>query len=160
MNFRHLSARAGATIIPVTAAALVGQRATKPNLEPWYRPLAKPSFTPPEWVFGPVWISLYVLMIVGGWRILRSPRRTPGRSSALALYYAQLVLNAAWPTMFFGWHSPRAGLVNIVLQEGAIVAAIERFRRADPVAATCLIPLASWVAFAAFLNFAIWRRND
>lgn len=144
---------------PVLAAALFGRRSTIAGLAAWYEFLAKPKFNPPPRVFGPIWTALYGLMIVAQWRILRLPRDTPGRPAALNLFYAQLALNAAWPAMFFGWRSPRAGLANIALQWLAILAAIDRFGRLDRGAAACLAPLSGWVGFAALLNFEIWRRN-
>jgi tryptophan-rich sensory protein len=144
---------------PVVTASLLGGLATYPNLVPWYRDLAKPGFTPPNWLFGPVWTALYALMAVAAWRILRLPERSPARRNALALFYFQLALNAAWSWLFFALHSPGLGLIDIVPQWLLVVAAALRFRRLDPFAAACLLPLAAWVAFAGMLNFAVWRLN-
>ena len=91
------------------------------------------------------------------WRILRLPR-TSNRGTALALFFIQLALNAAWSWMFFAAHSPALGMVNIVPQL-IIIATIMAFYRLDKIAAWCLFPLASWVAFAEVLNLAIWRLN-
>lgn len=146
-------------VVPVAAASFLGQLATTPNLEPWYRGLSKPVFTPPSWLFAPVWTALYLMMAYAAWRILRLPAGTPGRSAALVVFYAQLVLNAAWSWMFFAAHSPLAGLLNIVPQWLLILVAIERFRRLDRLAAYLLVPLAFWVAYAGALNFEIWRLN-
>ncbi len=151
---------AAIAILPVVAASTIGYLAADPNLAPWYQGLAKPSFGPPNWLFGPVWTALYALMAVAAWRILRLSRDTRGRNAALALFFVQLSLNAAWPWLFFGWRSLLAGLLNIAPQWLVILAAIDRFRRLDRVAALCLAPLAAWVAFAALLNFAIWRLNS
>src|SRR6185437_7983409 len=93
-------------IIAVAAASVIGQLATYPNLAPWYAGLVKPSFNPPNWVFAPVWTTLYVLMAFAVWRILRLPETTAARRLALTLFFAQLALNAAWSWMFFGGHSP------------------------------------------------------
>lgn len=152
-------ARAALAVVPVVAASLLGQLATVPNLVPWYQGLAKPGFNPPDWVFAPVWTALYALMAYAAWRILGIPRGTPGRAAALGLFYVQLALNAAWPFLFFALKSPLAALVEIVPQLLAILAAIDRFRRLDPVAAACLAPLAAWVGFACVLTFAVWRLN-
>ena len=84
-------------VIPVIAASIVGQIATYPNLTPWYAGLVKPSFNPPNWVFVPVWTTLYVLMAFAVWRVLRSRRRTAMRRVGLVLFFVQLALNAAWP---------------------------------------------------------------
>ncbi|MCW6533732.1 tryptophan-rich sensory protein [Sphingomonas sp. MMSM24] len=151
--------RAARASIPVIAASLLGQWATWLNLAPWYAGLLKPSFNPPDWIFAPVWTSLYVLMAYSVWRILKVPARRIERRIALTLFFAQLVLNASWPWLFFGLNSPLAGLANIVPQFVVIIATIDRFRRLDLVAARCLMPLAAWVAFASLLNFEIWRLN-
>lgn len=151
--------RAAIAVLPIFAASLLGQWATFPNLVPWYAGLAKPSFNPPNWVLGPAWTTLYVLMAFAVWRILRLPAATPGRSTALGLFFGQLALNVLWSWLFFAGHSPLAGLLDIVPQWLLILATIERFRRLDRIAAFCLVPLALWVAFATVLNFEVWRLN-
>ncbi len=145
--------------VPVGAALLIGQSATYPNIAGWYADLAKPAFNPPNWVFGPVWLTLYGLMVYGAWRLLRLPEETPGRTAALILFYSQLALNALWSCLFFALHSPLAGLFDIVPQWLLIALLIERASRVDRVAALCFVPLAIWVGFAAVLNFEIWRLN-
>jgi benzodiazapine receptor len=145
-------------IAPVIAAALVGQIATLPNLKPWYEGLAKPGFSPPNWLFGRAWAILYALMAIALWRILQSSEGS-FKSIALILFFLQLALNAAWPWMFFAGRNPFAGLINIVPQFLLIVATIAVFAQIDDVAALCVAPLALWVAFASALNFAIWRLN-
>ena len=145
-------------IAAVVAASVLGQIATYPNLVPWYAGLAKPWFNPPNWVFAPVWTSLYALMAYAVWRIMRLPR-SPARSHAILLFFIQLALNAAWSWMFFAAHSPLLGLINIVPQWLVIVAAVVAFYRLDRAAGCCLIPLALWVAYAGLLNLALWRLN-
>src|SRR3954469_23252665 len=93
---------AALAITVVVAASLVGQMATYPNLAPWYAGLTKPSFNPPNWIFGPVWTTLYVLMAFAVWRILRLPQTSAPRRWAISLFFFQLALNAAWSWMFFG----------------------------------------------------------
>jgi tryptophan-rich sensory protein len=146
-------------VAAVLAVGTLGQAATFPNLAPWYASLAKPPFNPPNWIFGPVWGTLYVLMAVAGWRVLVLPSSTPGRSAALTGFFVQLALNAAWSWMFFAAHSPILGLIDIVPQLAAIVWTISRFYSLDRIAAWCLVPLAGWVGFATLLNVAIWRLN-
>lgn len=146
-------------VIPVVAAFVLGQLATFPNLTPWYAGLIKPAFNPPNWVFAPVWTTLYVLMAFAVWRVLRLRRRTPVRRLGLILFFAQLVLNAAWSWMFFAAHSPRLGLINIVPQLLVIAATMIVFWRLDRVASWCILPLGVWVAFATILNFPIWSLN-
>lgn len=146
-------------VMPVAATFVLGQIATFPNLAPWYDGLVKPAFNPPNWVFGPVWTTLYVLMALAVWRVLRLRRRTPARRLGLGLFFVQLALNAAWSWMFFAAHSPLLGLLNIVPQLLVILAAVVAFPRLDRIAGWCLAPLAVWVAFASVLNFSIWSLN-
>jgi translocator protein len=145
-------------IIAVAATSFAGQLATYPNLSPWYAGLTKPPFNPPNWVFGPLWTALYLLMAFSAWRILRLPG-TPERRWALSLFFIQLAMNAGWSWMFFAANNPLLGLVNIIPQLLIIIATIVVFYRLDRIAGSCLIPLAAWVAFATFLNFAIWTLN-
>lgn len=150
---------AALAIISVAAASAAGQLATYPNLEPWYAGLSKPSFSPPNWIFGPVWTALYILMAFALWRVLNMPPATPGRRRALVLFFLQLAFNAAWSWMFFAAQSPLLGAVNIVPQFLLILATIAAFHRIDARAAWCLAPLAAWVAFASALNIAVWGLN-
>jgi translocator protein len=143
---------------PILAASLLGNTATLPNIAPWYEGLLKPPLNPPNWIFGPVWTLLFVLMGVAFYRILRSPE-TARRRRAIWLFSAQLVLNTAWSFAFFAAHSPLLGLVVILPLEALILATIDAFRRIDGVAASCLIPYALWVAFATYLNAAIFALN-
>ncbi len=145
-------------VAAVAAASVIGQIATYPNLAPWYASLAKPSFNPPNWIFGPVWTTLYLLMAFSVWRILRLPAGST-RRTALTLFFIQLALNAAWSWMFFAANSPLLGLVNIIPQFALIVATVVAFSRLDRLAAYCLVPLAAWVAFATVLNLSIWMLN-
>lgn len=146
-------------IITVAAASALGQLATYPNLAPWYAGLVKPSFNPPNWIFAPVWTTLYVLMAFAVWRILRLPEASAARRLALSLFFIQLALNAAWSWMFFGANNPWLGAINIVPQFMVVLATVVAFHRLDKLAAWCLVPLAAWVAFASVLNIAIWRLN-
>lgn len=146
-------------VLPVVAVSVLGQIATYPQIAGWYAGLVKPSFNPPNWVFAPVWTTLYALMAFSAWRIIRLSAATPGRTAALAAFFVALAFNCAWPWMFFAAQNPLLGLVNIVPQFLSILAAVHLFRRIDPPAAWCLVPLAAWVAFAGLLNFAVWRLN-
>ena len=144
----------------VAATSILGQIATYPNLAPWYAGLVKPSFNPPNWIFAPVWTTLYALMAFALWRILRV--RMPSgmhRRYMVGLFFLLLALNAAWSWMFFWAHSPLLGLINIVPQLGVVITTVVNFARVDRLAAFCLLPLAAWVAFAGVLNTAIWLLN-
>ena len=150
---------AAVAAVSVFAAGGVGQIATVPRLFGWYPSLAKPWFTPPDPVFGGAWGFLYLLMAFAFWRILRMPAGTPGRRTAILVFSAQLVMNALWPVIFFGFKTPFGGLVEIVPQWLLVVATIAAFWPLDRLAALALCPLAAWLAFAGLLNFEIWRLN-
>jgi benzodiazapine receptor len=152
-----------AAAAPVLTAALLGNFATTPNIAPWYDSLAKPALTPPNWLFGPVWTLLYVLMAYALYRILRlAPEtpETPGRRAAIFIFLAQLALNAAWSFAFFSARSPLLGLAVILPMEAILVATIVRFYRLDRIAGYCLAPTAFWAAFAIYLNAGIFVLNS
>lgn len=123
----------------------------------WYAALAKPAWTPPSWVFGPVWTLLYVLMGVAAWLVW--DRHRNAARGALTLFVLQLIVNAAWSWLFFGLRSPAVAFAGIVLLWALILATVIAFRRLRPPAAALLLPYLAWVTFAAALNFAIWRLN-
>ncbi|GGE14926.1 tryptophan-rich sensory protein [Aureimonas endophytica] len=120
----------------------------------WYEALAKPGFTPPNWLFPVAWTILYVLIGIAGWRVFLK-----GPAVALALWLVQLALNFAWSPTFFGAHRIGAGLLIIALLLGAILAFLFATIRRNRVAAWCFLPYAAWVAYATLLNFALWRLN-
>jgi tryptophan-rich sensory protein len=122
----------------------------------WYQSIAKPSWTPPGWLFGPVWTVLYALMAVAAWRVWRTAP-APARSLALGLMLAQLVLNAAWSPLFFGLRSPALAFVDICALWLALVWTMVAFRRVDAPAGWMLVPYLAWVSFALVLNGAIWQ---
>jgi tryptophan-rich sensory protein len=124
----------------------------------WYAGLRKPSWNPPNWVFGPVWTALYTLMAVAAWLVWRRGGFRAQRV-ALALYLLQLGLNALWTPLFFGLKSPGLAFAEIVLLWGALLATIVAFWKAQRFAATLLLPYLAWVTFATVLNFALWRLN-
>lgn len=120
----------------------------------WYRELPRPSWAPPGWVFGPVWLTLYAMMGVAAWLVWRGPS-SPARRAALGWFAVQLLLNAAWTPVFFGLRSLAGGLAVIVALWAAIVVTIVRFRRCSAPAAWLLAPYLAWVTFATALNAAL-----
>lgn len=137
------------------AVAGLGGLTTTPNIPNWYAGLAKPSWTPPGWLFGPVWSGLYLSMAVAAWLVWRK-----GNAAVpMTLFGVQLVFNAAWSWLFFGLHSPGMAFIDIVLRWAAIAATTLAFRRRSLVAGLLFLPYLAWVSFAAVLNFAIWRLN-
>ena len=140
------------------AVGALGGLATASSVRTWYPTLAKPSWNPPAWVFGPVWTALYVAMGVAAWLVWRHAGIENGRA-ALAAFGIQLALNLAWSFLFFGARSPLAGLVDIGLLWIALATTIVAFARASEVAAWLLAPYLAWVTFACALNLAIVRLN-
>lgn len=143
----------------VISASALGGLATAPNIPGWYAGLIKPSFSPPNWIFGPVWSLLYAMMGYAVYRVMRLPEATPGRLAALVVFFGQLVLNASWSWAFFASQSPALGLVVIIPLLAMIILTIILFRPLDRAAALLLVPYAAWVSFATLLNAAIWHLN-
>lgn len=141
-------------IVLAQAAGATGALVTDAE---FYRSLDRPAWAPPGWLFGPVWITLYVLIGVSAWLVWRRPR-SPTRRSALTWWGVQLAINAAWTPVFFGLEAIGASLVVIVALLLAILVTIERAGRVTRPAAWLLVPYAAWVAFATALSAAIWLR--
>jgi len=124
----------------------------------WYRKLAKPPWCPPAWLFGPVWLVLYVSIAVSGWLVWQQAS-VDGAVLAIAVYAVQLVLNGLWSTVFFGLRRPDFAFMEIVCLWLSILATMVVFHSIDKTAAYILVPYALWVTFAALLNLSIWRLN-
>jgi tryptophan-rich sensory protein len=147
------------SIIICQLAGLIGYFFTRPAIPTWYASLRKPFFTPPDWVFGPAWIILYILMGIAAslvWQNRLDPQKT---RNALTLFGFQLVLNAFWSFVFFGLKSPLAGLIEIAILAAAILLTIQKFLGVSRTAGILLIPYFIWVAFASGLNLSIWYLN-
>ncbi len=119
----------------------------------WYRQLALPSWAPPGWLFGPVWISLYAIMGIAAWLVWRA--KSPARRLALTWFAVQLALNAAWTPVFFGLRSVEGGLVMIIALLAAILVTVAYYRRCSRTAALLMVPYILWVGFATALTLAI-----
>lgn len=144
-------------LLLVFAAAAVGGFASASAGE-FYRELARPSWAPPGWLFGPVWSILYALMGIAAWLVWRA-RGFAGARSALVLFIVQLVANALWTWLFFVWRQGSLAFAEIVLLWVLILATIVLFWRVSNVAAALLLPYLAWVSFAAALTLATWRLN-
>ena len=138
-------------------AAGLGSLFTMASLGSWYAGLAKPSWNPPSWLFGPVWTALYAMMAVAGWLVWRRG----GAASRLALrwFAVQLVLNVGWSAVFFGLQLPGLAFVEILVLWVAIAATLVVSWKVSRAAGILLAPYLLWASFAAVLNFAIWRLN-
>ncbi|MFO0578636.1 MAG: TspO/MBR family protein [Polyangia bacterium] len=139
-------------------AAAIGARATTRGKGLWYRLLRKPSYNPPDWVFGPVWTVLYTAMAVSAWRLVRRPPSV-ARNVALGLWGTQLGLNTAWSVLFFGQHKKRAALADLGLLVGSIGGYMAAASKVDRPAALLMAPYLGWSSFAGLLNAEIVRRN-
>lgn len=135
--------------------AALGNTATARSVLEWYPGLRKPPWTPPNWVFGPVWTVLYGMMAVAGWLAWRDER---SRTTTL-VFLLQLLLNGAWSWLFFGLRRPDLALAGVVLLWLAIVATITAFWKISRLAVILFVPYLAWVTFAAFLNRAVVRLN-
>lgn len=125
----------------------------------WYAALRKPTWNPPNWIFGPVWAALYITMAIAAWLVWKRGGFR-GQRTALLLFLAQLLFNALWSPLFFGLQSPALALVNILLLWLALLGTTAAFWRARPIAGLLLVPYLAWVSFATALNFAIWNLNS
>ena len=145
-------------LVSFTAAGL-GSIATATSVDGWYQTLARPSWNPPDWVFGPVWTTLFAMMAVAAWLIWRQAGLRQA-AMPLGLFFAQLALNVLWSVLFFGLRRPDLAAFEIVLLWLAIAATIVAFWRRSRPAALLMLPYFFWVTFAAMLNFAIARLNS
>jgi benzodiazapine receptor len=145
-------------LIICLATAGLGAALTSLSVGDWYAGLNKPSWNPPNWIFAPVWTTLYIGMAIAAWLVWRR-KGMVGAWLPLLLFGLQLFFNAAWSALFFGMRNPGIALINIVLLWFAILATIISFRRISNVAAALLVPYFAWVSFATALNWSIWRLN-
>ncbi len=157
-RFREI-VRLVVSIIACQCAGLIGSIFTTPAIPTWYATLAKPTFTPPSWLFAPAWITLYLLMGIAAFLVWRKGLGEEGVKSALVMFLVQLVLNALWSVVFFGLKSPLAGAVVIIALWVAILLTMLRFFKLSTTAGALLTPYILWVSFAAALNISIWILN-
>jgi tryptophan-rich sensory protein len=125
----------------------------------FYRELARPSWAPPGWVFGPVWTLLYMMMAVSAWLVWREHGFRGAGGKALGLFLAQLAANALWSWLFFAWHLGAWAFADIVVLWVLLVGTIVAFWRVRPLAGALLLPYLAWVSFAGALCWATWRLN-
>jgi len=145
-------------VLACLGAGGLGAVATTPEIDGWYRTIVKPEWNPPDWVFGPVWTTLFVLMGISAWLVWK-PEGFRGAPIPLALFASQLALNVAWSWIFFGMHQIGWAVVEILILWLAILATTVAFFRRSKAAGWLLVPYLGWVSFASILNFTIWRLN-
>lgn len=138
------------------AAGLLGSVFTASAIPTWYTTLVRPEIAPPNWVFAPVWTTLFLLMGIALFLVWRSTSR---KRVAMVLFFVQLALNVLWSVLFFGLHSVSLALVGVGVLWVAIAATAVAFYKISRTAAWLLLPYLLWVSFAAFLNYRFWVLN-
>ncbi len=140
-------------------AGAIGSAFTTPKIPTWYATLDKPSFTPPDAVFMPVWLTLYALMGIAVFLVWRKGLQTEGVKPAFILFWVQLVLNALWSVVFFGYESPAGGFAIILALGIILLITTIKFFKISKVAGGLLLPYLSWIGIAASLNGGIMMLN-
>ena len=147
------------SVLACQCAGFIGSIFTTPSIPTWYATLQKPPFTPPNWLFAPAWITLYLLMGISAFIIWRRGIDHRRVREALIVFLIQLILNSLWSIVFFGLKSPLYGVIVIVALWMAILFTIFRFFKLSTTAGGLLFPYILWVSFAAVLNISIWVLN-
>ncbi len=145
--------------LPVLIIQIFAGRASVGSLDDWYETLIKPAWNPPNWVFGPVWFLLYILMTISVWLVYSSKASKKEHLWAYIIYFVQLILNGAWSIVFFHYQMVGTALLILVLLIFAISATYLSFRRINKIASYLLIPYLAWCFYAASLNIAIFYLN-
>ncbi len=140
-------------------AGVIGSIFTVSSIPTWYATLARPELSPPNWIFGPVWTTLFALMGIAAFLVWQKGLNRRDIQVALSIFIIQLVLNTLWSIIFFGMQNPGAAFVEIIILWLAILATIIRFSKISRVAAWLLVPYILWVTFAGYLNYFIWILN-
>jgi tryptophan-rich sensory protein len=156
---RKLLVRSSLCICLCLFFGFIAAVATQYGLDGWYPDLEKPFFTPPNWLFGPVWTILYILMGISAGIVWSKGFYHKWVKIALYHFGFQLLLNGFWSLLFFGLHEPFWALLNIIALFIVIILTIKWFKIISKIAAYLLIPYAVWVLYAAILNFEVWRLN-
>jgi translocator protein len=142
---------------PLLTGAVAGY-VTSSHIKTWYITLEKPFFSPPNYLFAPVWTCLYILMGLSWWLIWQNPK-SGIRQQALGIFYVQWALNFLWSFLFFYFQQPGWALVEILILWSGILAMIIAFNKIDKTAARLQLPYLAWVSFASLLNAAVWWLN-
>ena len=143
-------------LIITFSASLIGGLATFTFKEPWYSLLNKPIFNPPDWVFGPVWTILYLLMTISIWMYWHSKNK---EMNTVYIYFIHLVFNATWSIVFFAFHKMILALLVLVVLIALIINLIIRYRRVTMMSSYLMIPYLLWCCFALILNTSLIILN-
>ncbi len=145
-------------ILICLSAGFIGSFFTASSIPTWYAGIAKPSFNPPGWIFGPVWTILYVLMGVSLFLVIKNGFSKKNKT-ALNYFSVQLILNALWSILFFGLKNPLLAFIEIIFLWFFILMTILSFYKISKWASYLLVPYLLWVSFASVLNYFIWMLN-
>lgn len=148
------------SILLCQAAEIIGSIFTFSSIPTWYRSLVKPIFSPPNYLFGPVWIILYTLMGISLYLIWQKGLKRKEIKEAITLFLIQLVFNSLWSIIFFGLRNIQLALVEILILLLLIIAVTVKFYRIDKRAAYLLLPYLLWTIFASVLNYSLWTLNS
>lgn len=149
-------------IVAIAIPLLVGGASgffTITGVDSWYQTINKPSWNPPNWVFGPVWTTLYIMMGIALFLVWIEDASEELKKIAIALFSVQLILNFFWSFIFFNLQQPGWALVEIIAMWFFILLTIFAFAQVNKTAAWLLVPYISWVSFATILNYSIWQLN-
>jgi len=149
-------------IIAIAIPLIVGGTSgffTATGVESWYQTIARPTWNPPGWLFGPVWTTLYVMMGISLFLVWKEDASVELKKIGIALFAVQLVLNFFWSFIFFDQHQIGWALVEIAAMWVFILLTIFAFAQVNKAAAWLLVPYISWVSFATILNYTIWQLN-
>ncbi len=149
-------------IIAIAIPLMVGATSgffTVTGVESWYQTIQKPSWNPPNWIFGPVWTTLYIMMGVALFLVWKEDTSEELKKIAFTLFAIQLILNFFWSFIFFNQQQPGWALVEIIAMWVFILLTIFAFAQVNKTAAWLLVPYISWVSFATILNYTIWQLN-
>lgn len=144
--------------VPLIVGA-IGGLATTSSLTDWYPTLNKPGWTPPDWLFAPVWTALYLAMGLAAWRVWNRGSEHRSVRTGLALFAVQLILNLGWSLIFFGLQRTGLALVDIFLLDVVLTVMLVAFLRIDRAAGLLIAPYLLWSWFATALNASIWWLN-
>jgi translocator protein len=168
VSYRKDILRLGISITAPLIAGVIGSIFTSESVSTWYQTIEKPSFSPPDWLFGPVWTTIYVIIVISFFLVWRATTSTTTftkdrrsrKISAFIAFGSQLILNVSWSFLFFGLRSPQFAFVEIIILLISIVVTIVIFSKISKLAAILMLPYAGWVTFASFLNLQIWLLNS
>lgn len=162
VSLRHSSASFFSVIgwiVLCELAGIVGSVFTVSSIPTWYQTLVKPVFSPPNWVFGPVWTTLYALMGIAVYRVWSLGMKKESVRHAVYLFVMHLALNAIWSPIFFGARQIPLAFVTIAIMWLTLITVMFRFEKLDKMSALFLVPYLAWISFAMVLNYNLWILN-